>query len=96
MVWMDTKVGLRQRIRNWYDENKETIKSEGIRLTWLTVGAVVGGYIADKAAWWKAGNGMKNMHDVGLIKFVDPSNGNELTSYEEINKVAHDVWLNRK
>lgn len=93
---MSEKVGLGQRIRNWYGENKETIKSKGIRLTWLTVGAVVGGYIADKAAWWKAGAGMKNMHDVGLIKFFDPSNGNELTTVEEAKKVAHDFWLNRK
>lgn len=91
---MSEKVGLGRRIRNWYGENKETIKSEGIRLTWLTVGAVVGGYITNKLDNIHYARGLENAHNAGLIKFCDPSNGNEV-GIEEAVKVAKDV-LNKK
>lgn len=92
---MSKKVGLGQRIRNWYGENKEAIKSEGIRLTWLTVGAVVGGYVANKLSNVYAGRGLERAHNAGLIKFFDPSNGNEV-GIEEAVTVAKDWWAKKK
>lgn len=92
---MSKKFGLGQKIRNWYGENKEAIKSEGIRLTWLTVGAVIGGYITNKLGNIYCGRGIEKAHNEGLIKFFDPSNGNEV-GVEEANEILKDWCVKKK
>lgn len=73
------------KIRTWYEENKEEIKKVGASIyNFVVVGVTVGAacVLTDKFTEQRIQLGIDRAYDEGIIKFFDPSNGNEVNMHE--------------
>ena len=63
----------------WFDEHKDEIKASTLRLCWLGLGIAFGSIVANYVSEVKTEACLYRLHDEGIIKFFDPSNGLEVS-----------------
>ena len=82
---------MKEKMKNWYEENKETIKAEAVRVGWYALGLGVGYFVGDKVSTYKINDGLNHVHEAGIIKFFDPTTGLEVTTREAINVMNREL-----
>lgn len=70
------------KAKRWFDEHKNEIKSEAVRVAWYAFGFCVGYFVCNKISDYRVGAGMYALHEDGIIKFFNPSSGIEV----DVNK----------
>lgn len=75
-----------QKTKEWIKEHKEGL----VRFGYYSAGFAVGCFITDKISDYRIGNGIAKFHLAGIIKFFDPSTGDEI-SIMEANKILKDM-----
>lgn len=81
----------KNRVKVWFNEHKEEIKGEALRLCWYAVGISVGYFVGTKLSCLRIDNGLLRMHADGLIKFFDPAAGIEV-DLSELGKVVRKTY----
>lgn len=79
------------KIRTWYEENKEEIKSKLVKGVCIIGGFISGSIVATKVANMNHKLGMAALHNDGLVKYFNPSTGQEISPYE-ISDVAREFY----
>lgn len=81
----------KNRIKGWIEEHKEEIKGEVIRICWYAVGIGVGYFIGGKIHDLRIDSGTKQLYIDGILKFFDPSTGQEI-NLSELGKVVKRIY----
>lgn len=85
---------LKQKTKEWYENNKESIKNKGKKI--LDYVFIVGtftftAYVGGKITEYSIGRGLKKFHEDGLIKFFDISTGKEI-GIKELNMLIDEMY----
>lgn len=63
------------KIKNWYEERKDGIKSKVVKTGYCIAGLGVGYFIGKKYEGLIMGIGAQSLYDKGIMKFIDPRTG---------------------
>jgi len=66
------------KMKVWFEEHKDEIAKEAIRVSWYLLGLGVGYFVGNKLSEWKMGYGLAGLHNDGIMKFFDPAKGIEV------------------
>lgn len=66
------------KIKEWFEENKEEIKHEVSKFVWYACGFGVGCFITKKISDYKFALGLNELRREGVLKFVNPTTGVEV------------------
>lgn len=80
----------KNKIKRWFDEHKNEIKAEAVRVGWYAFGFCVGYFLCDKISEYSHGSGLRTLHEDGIIKFFDPSSGLEV-DVEKAVEIAKEI-----
>ena len=67
-----------KKLKVWFDEHKNEIKTEAIRITYYALGLGIGYFVGDKICGHRMNSGLMIIHNAGIIKFFNPSTGLEV------------------
>lgn len=81
------------KMKVWFEEHKDELKSDVIKLGCYALGFGLGYFVADKISDLKYGAGIQIAHQVGFIKFFNPSTGLEVGA-EEVSKLMREYKPN--
>ena len=77
------------KLKVWYEEHKDGIKTEVTKIAWYGLGIGVGYFCGSKIKECQAATSIGILHNLGIVKFFDPSKGlAEEISVSEAIKVA--------
>lgn len=74
----------KNKMKKWFEENKNEIKTEALKITYYAVGLGIGYFVGDKICSYQNAAGMQKLHEMGIFKFFDPSTGTEI----DVNKAV--------
>lgn len=80
------------KLKTWIEEHKEEFKAEGSRILWYGIGFGVAWFVSGELATRRAALHVAELNNVGVLKFINPSTGSEVTVKEacDIVKKMYD------
>lgn len=81
----------KNRIKRWFDEHKNEIRAEAVRVVWYAFGFGVGYFVCDKISEYSHGLHLQTLHADGIVKFFDPSSGLEV-DVEKAVEIAKKIY----
>ena len=67
------------KVKAWFEENKDKICAEARCIGWYAFGFGLAWFVNGKLTEYQCALGAANLHEKGLMKFCDPTNGMEIT-----------------